>query len=37
MWLPLHDCPSNMGTMKFASKSHNDSSIDPQPIREGAE
>lgn len=37
MWLPLHDCPHSMGTMQFASGSHNDETIDPWPIREGSE
>lgn len=32
MWLPLHDCPRNRGTMQFASGSHADDTIEPQPI-----
>ena len=37
MWMPLHDCPRTMGTMQFATGSHEDNTIDPQPINESSE
>jgi len=37
MWLPLHDCPRNMGTMQFVKGSHMNANIKAMPISEESE
>ena len=32
MWIPLHECPREMGTMKFAKGSHHKKDVKGMPI-----
>lgn len=34
MWMPMHDCPKQMGTMKFVAGSHLSDNIQKMPISE---
>lgn len=37
MWMPFVDCPKEMGTMAFGSKTHKLSNLEKQPISENSE
>lgn len=37
MWMPMHDCPRTMGTMRFAVGSHAAQGMPMMPISEQSE
>jgi ectoine hydroxylase-related dioxygenase (phytanoyl-CoA dioxygenase family) len=37
MWMPMHDCPRAMGTMRFAVGSHTAAGLEMMPISEQSE
>ena len=37
MWIPMHDCPKQMGTMQFVAGSHKNNNIQKMPISKESE